>query len=115
MSRALLLILSLCCATAAAEPIRDPTRPPPGVRPVEPGPVHHTPSGGPVLQSVILSPTRRAAMISGRVVERGGHYGDAVLADVAQDHVVLRRDGSTQVLKLYPGLGKQAGKAAKRR
>jgi hypothetical protein len=54
-------------------------------------------------------------MISGRVVERGGHYGDAVLADVAQDHVVLRRDGSTQVLKLYPGLGKQAGKAAKRR
>jgi MSHA biogenesis protein MshK len=64
-------------------------------------------SGAPVLQSVMLSPTRRAAIISGQLVRLGESYGDAVLAEVAENEVVLNRGGTLQVLKMYPGVDKQ--------
>ena len=104
--------LSLYCALAAAQ-MRDPTRPPPGMGGEQVVGVARAPSGGPVLQSVILSPTRRAAIISGQLVERGAHYGDAQLADVGHDYVVLRNAaGMLQVLKLYPAVEKRpAGEA----
>jgi MSHA biogenesis protein MshK len=73
------------------------------------------PSSGPVLQSIILSPTRRAAIISGQLIERGAYYGDLVLADVAQDHVLLRGASGTQLLKLYPGTEKRETKSASER
>jgi len=103
--------LWLYCALAVAQ-MRDPTRPPPGMGGEQVG-VARAPSGGPVLQSVILSPTRRAAIISGQLVERGAHYGDAQLADVGHDYVVLRNAaGLLQVLKLFPAVEKRpAGEA----
>ena len=82
-------------------------RPPAGFgTPVEQSSAAEAPTGGPVLQSVMLSPTRRAAIISGQVVVRGEKYGDAVLAEVAEDHVILRRGAGYQVLKMYPGAEK---------
>ena len=63
----------------------------------------------------MLSPTRRAAIISGQLVSRGENYGDAVLAEVAEDHVVLRRGGGLQVLKMYPGAEKTYPEAEKRK
>jgi MSHA biogenesis protein MshK len=91
----------------AAQAIRDPMRPPAGFgAPVEPS-TAEAPAGGPVLQSVMLSPTRRAAIISGQVVARGEKYGDAVLAEVAEDHVILRTGAGYQVLKMYPGAEKR--------
>lgn len=56
------------------------------------------------LQSVVISPTRRAAIINGVVVELGAKYGDAVLMRVAEDEVVLRSGSSQQVLKLHPAV-----------
>jgi MSHA biogenesis protein MshK len=99
------------CALGVAQTMRDPTRPPPGLGAVQAS-ATQTPSG-PVLQSIFLSPTRRAAIISGQLVERGGHYGDAQLADVGHDYVVLRNAaGLLQVLKLYPAVEKRpAGEA----
>jgi MSHA biogenesis protein MshK len=100
------IALSFFSALAAAQAIKDPTRPPTGFgAPAEPSSAE-APSGGPVLQSVMLSPTRRAAIISGQVVARGENYGDAVLAEVAEDHVILRRGAGYQVLKMYPGAEK---------
>ena len=98
--------LSFYCALAAAQTMRDPTRPPPGLGGMQASAVQ-APASGPVLQSVILSPSRHAAIISGQVVERGAYYGDALLLDVAQDRVVLRTAAGTQVLKLYPGTEKR--------
>lgn len=39
-------------------------------------------------------------------MELGAKYGDAVLTKVAEDEVVLKSDGSEEVLKLYPAVGK---------
>ena len=94
-------------ALAVAQALRDPMRPPTGFgAPAEPS-TAEAPAGGPVLQSVMLSPTRRAAIISGQLVTRGENYGDAVLAEVAEDHVILRRGASYQVLKMYAGAEKR--------
>ena len=115
MKRILLLTaLSLWCAIGSAQTLRDPTRPPAGLGPVQAGAVQ-APSSGPVLQSIILSPTRRAAIISGHLIERGAYYGDLQLAEVAQDHVLLRGASGTQLLKLYPGTEKRETKAASER
>ena len=110
--KAVLLALGFYCAMASAQAIKDPTRPPPGLAPAQAGAAVQVVPTGPVLQSVILSPRRHAAVISGQLVERGENYGDAVLAEVAQDYVVLRSGTGSQVLKLYPGVDKRmAGKA----
>ena len=100
---------------AAAQAIRDPTRPPAGFGTAGEPAAAQAPTGGPVLQSVMLSPTRRAAIISGQLVSRGETYGDAVLLEVAEDHVVLSRGGSVQVLKMYPGAEKKYPNAEKRK
>jgi MSHA biogenesis protein MshK len=100
-------------AMAAAQNIKDPTRPPAGFGTAGEPAAAQAPSGGPVLQSVMLSPNRRAAIISGQLVSRGENYGDAVLAEVAEDHVVLRRGASVQVLKMYPGTEKKYPAAEK--
>ena len=91
---------SVSGAPAWAQIAVDPTRPPSGIftdMPDDSAP-------GNELQSVMISPTRRAAIISGVVVELGAKYGDAVLMRVAEDEVVLRRGNSRQVLKLYPAV-----------
>ena len=99
--------LSFYCVLAVAQTMRDPTRPPPGLGGMQASGAVQAPSSGPVLQSVILSPSRHAAIISGRLVERGAYYGEAQLVEVAQDRVVLRSASGTQVLKLYPGTEKR--------
>ena len=104
--------LTLCFALfvagatpAMAQALVDPTQPPMALAPQAPA-VEGVASPVQQLQSVIISPTRKAAIINGVVVELGGKYGDAVLTKVGEDEVVLSGDGSRQVLKLYPAVEK---------
>lgn len=89
-------------APAMAQVLTDPTRPPAELDSGAP----EGEATGTQLQSVIIAPTRKAAIINGIVVELGGKYGDAVLTRVAEDEVVLTSGGSQQVLKLYPSVEK---------
>jgi hypothetical protein len=100
---ALLLVLAGVVSSPLAqaqEITTDPTRPAVGL--VMEAPEGAAPANQ--LQSVMISPTRRAAMINGVVVELGQKYGDAVLMRVAEDRVVLRSGGSQQVLRLHPAV-----------
>lgn len=92
-------------ALATAEELKDPTRPPKVLAPIAPMDEAAT---SPVqqLQTVIISPKRKAAIINGVLVELGGKYGDAVLTKVAEDEVVLTSGDSKEVLKLYPAVEK---------
>jgi MSHA biogenesis protein MshK len=103
----------LAPGTASAQVMTDPMRPPPGFGLGEPDAGDG--GGGILLQSVLISPTRKAAIINGVLVKLGEKYGDAVLIGVAESEVVLRSGGSRQVLKLHPAVDKrEAGAAAGR-
>lgn len=83
--------------------VTDPTRPPAAIAVEAP----RGAGAGNRLQSVVISPTRRAAIIDGAVVELGGKHGDAVLTRVAEDEVVLKSGDSRQVLRLHPSVDKK--------
>jgi len=112
--RCALLILwsafALAPTAAGAQALGDPTRPPASF-----GGAYDTDAdagGGTVLQSVIISPTNKAAIISGVMVKLGEKYGDAVLVKVAENEVVLKTGATSQTLKLLPGIEKREPAAA---
>jgi MSHA biogenesis protein MshK len=113
------MIAALGSAGAAwCQGMNDPTRPPSGIAAGDPdGAVA---AGGPLLQSVLISPAGNAAIINGEMIRVGQKFGDAVLVKVAESEVVLRSGSGTQVLKLHPGVEKRmsappTAKAAPRR
>lgn len=97
-------MLALLCAlpaAAAAEDLPDPTKPPTEIS--APAGQAATPKDS-GLQSIIISSTRRAAIINGETVELGGKHGDATLVEVSEGRVVLQGAQGKQVLTLFPGV-----------
>lgn len=88
-----------------AQAMNDPMRPPAAYVDAESGGGE---AGGPVLQSVMISPTLKAAIINGEMVKLGGKFGSARLVKVSESEVVLRSGEEMQVLKMYPGVEKRA-------
>jgi MSHA biogenesis protein MshK len=97
-----LLSSVFCCA----EDLLDPTRPPASISAHEEGVgvVHgilaENYSRG--LHTIIISDTRRAAIIDGKTVELGEEHSGARLIEVNEHGVVLERGHSRQVLTLFP-------------
>lgn len=81
-----------------AEELPDPTRPPVSIA-APAAAAGAAPAG---LQSIIISPIRRAAIIDGETVELGGKHGDARLIEVSEGSVVLKGAQGRQVLTLFP-------------
>lgn len=88
---------------AAAEVLKDPTRPAEAVMPSDrPG---RDEPGSLVLQSVIImAPGRAYAVINGETVRLGGMYRDAKLVTISETGVVLKSSRGTETLKLSPGI-----------
>jgi MSHA biogenesis protein MshK len=87
----------------AAEILPDPTRP--AAEAGLAGDVAIAPSG-PVLQSVMIRPNRRTAVISGQLLAEGERFGDAKLVKVSEGEVILVGPEGRQTLKLFPGVEK---------
>lgn len=83
----------------------DPTRPFVGAE-ASAVPQEATVSTGPQLQSTMISPTFRRAVISGRSYKVGDRFDGAVIADIQPYEVTLRRDGRETRLRLLPRLAK---------
>ncbi len=104
--RKLLAVLLLCVPQwAAAEPLPDPTLPAIDLNSTGTGSAaevvpEDTVSHG--LQSVIISPQYRAAIINGETVSLGGKYGDSRLVEVRENSVVLQNAQGRRVLELFP-------------
>ncbi len=96
---------------AAADILRDPTRPPPGLYAAEDGAEVET---GPVLQSVRVAQGRYTAVISGETVRVGSRYGDARVVRIRETEVVLKTGNSLQTLKLFPDVEKRPAADNKR-
>jgi MSHA biogenesis protein MshK len=100
------LLLSVLCSLNA-ENLPDPTRPPANIFAPTAGGGAGTrreeaeqQSSG--LHTIIISETRRAAIIDGKTVELGGVHGDAKLVEVNEGGVVLQHTNNRQVLTLFP-------------
>jgi MSHA biogenesis protein MshK len=106
LMRAALLAASwpALATAAAAAGLPDPTRPPSALMAAEGAAVA---VGQPVLQSVMISPARRVAIISGQAVALGQTYGGARVTRITENEVVLRNGSDAQVLRLFPDLEKQ--------
>ena len=104
------LLTFLCASMAAwAQPILDPTRPPPDWLPTKPGAEGiASPSaanGGeapPQLQSLLVSSSRRFAIIEGQLLTVGDAFRDSRVVEVRSTEVLLRSERGTQTLKLFP-------------
>ncbi len=106
---AVLLLSGLSAIAVAAQGMLDPTRPPAALA----GSADVRAPGGPVLQSVMLSPGRKVAVISGEMVALGGRYGAARLVRLTESEAVLKDGAETTVLRLYPLVEKRMVKTAK--
>ena len=67
---------------------------------------------GPVLQSILISPKRHLAIISGQTVALYGKYGDQTLIKMSETEVVLRNGKELQTLKLFPDFDKKFVRAS---
>jgi MSHA biogenesis protein MshK len=99
---ALMSIAMLTATFARGDELRDPTRPPAMVESDAAQPA----AAGPVLQSVLVSPTRRIAMIDGQALTTGDKFGDARVVKITENEVVLRNGHEVQTLKLFPQVEK---------
>jgi hypothetical protein len=88
----------------AAESLPDPTRPPVEAGVESPG--TQAVASGPVLQSVMIRPGRRTAVISGQLLAEGERFGDARLVRISEGEVVLAGPEGRQTLRLFPGVEK---------
>lgn len=95
---------ALSMRMAEAQALTDPTRPP---HQLEQGGMAMGAAAGPTLQSVLISPGRRVAIISGQTVGLGDQFGDAKLIRITESEVVLRNGSELQTLKLFPDIKKQ--------
>jgi MSHA biogenesis protein MshK len=86
-------------STAVAQELRDPTRPP-ALSAI--GVAGKTEQSGWILQSVLISPERRYAIINGEVVPLGGSIAGAELVAVAAERVTLRTRDGLRVVHLFP-------------
>ena len=86
-------------ATAGAQAMRDPTRPPVASTRSLAG---KTEPSGWILQSVLISPERRYAIINGEVVPIGGSIAGAELISIAAERVTLRTREGLRVVYLFP-------------
>ena len=95
---------ALCAGPVAvfAQTLTDPTRPPAEIS--SSGVVQAVPQKDSGLQTIIISPTRRAAIINGQMVELGAKLGDARLVGISESVAVLERAQGRQVLALFPGV-----------
>jgi hypothetical protein len=92
----------LLSAGSTAQALTDPTRPPLELMgAAAAGTAPRTP-----LQSILLSSTRKGAIINGQYVALGGTYGKTKLVKITATEVILKGDQGLEVLQLYPAMAK---------
>jgi MSHA biogenesis protein MshK len=104
MAAAALLVLGAASSglVAHAQTFADPMRPP-LLSAEQPGDAQAA-QGGSRLQSVLISPGRKLAVIDGKTVPLGGTVEGATLVAIRESEVVLQKGAERETLKLYPGV-----------
>lgn len=108
MKRAAACIVTLLAAASAqSAPFADPTRPPRDPEAARAGASAVAPSG-PRLESVLIGPDRRIAVINGQQYTEGARFGEGRVLRISESEVIIRQGLRDEALKLYPQSGKRA-------
>ncbi len=110
---ALCAAMAACVPLAAAQPLRDPTRPPAGFGRTGDGgtggkTLNRSGDAEWVLQSVLLARERRYAIINGEVLSPGGSVAGAELVAIREGEVLLRTGGVLRTVRLFPDVDMRA-------
>ena len=90
---------------AVGAPFTDPTRPPAASE------AAGFPAGspaGPRLESILIAPDRRIAVINGETVVLGGQTGAGEVTRITETEVVIRGPEGEQTLRLFPQVADRA-------
>lgn len=112
MQAALLAVgVAALLPSAAAQALRDPTRPPAMLGKFGAGAAGVPRSAAPewILQSVLISPERRYAIINGQVVSLGESVAGAELVGIREGDVTLRAGGALRTVQLFPDIEMRGG------
>ena len=96
-------VLLAAAASAHAQTLIDPTRPPSA--PIGSADALEETTGM-QLQGILFSSGRKVAVINGAMVPLGGMVGEAKLVRISETQVVLKKGDETEVLRLYPSVEK---------
>lgn len=99
-----------CFAAAHAAPLADPTQPAPEWLAMRsPSPGGDAAGSGDVsgLRVLVIGPSRRFAIIDGKMIRQGDTYNGAKLVGIQPDGVVLQKDGSKEKLGMSPAVQKR--------
>jgi hypothetical protein len=100
---------------AHAQTLLDPTRPPSGFNLAVGGPTATESAPAPlVLESVLIHPDMRSAIISGERLALGQKIRGLRLVRIGETEVVLLDGSERRTLKLYPGVQKKPTQQAAR-
>lgn len=99
------LIAIMTLLPVAVHAFSDPTQPADFVR-ARPQATRDDPPT-PVLQSTLVSPSRRLAVISGKRLRVGDHFNGAVITDISPYAVRMRKGGRETTLRLLPQFNKK--------
>lgn len=83
----------------------DPTQPPEAAASA-PRAAHSAPAA-PVLQSTLVSPRRRLAVINGKQVRVGDKFDGAVITEISPSQVRMTKGGRETTLRLHPKFTKE--------
>jgi hypothetical protein len=99
---------SLLAFAAHAAPFADPTQPP------VVSDTGGAASGGTRIESILIAPDRRVAVISGQQVTIGSRIGSGSVVRITETEVVVRGAEGEQTLKLFPELVRSSAAPVKR-
>lgn len=109
--RALAPFVIVACGLAsgaAAAQLADPTRPPSASQDESAGVAE-----GPRLESVLIGPDRRIAIIGGQQYRMGDPYREGRIVRITESEVAIRTGEALEVLKLLPASEKRLRPRAK--
>jgi hypothetical protein len=114
-ARCAVAALALGCLTPAwGQPLFDPSRPPPALLAPPPGAAGKPAAveSPPQLQSLLIGPSRKYAIIDGQLVGVGDTFRDARVVEVTRTGVVLHSERGNETLNLFPNVVKRSVKPA---
>ncbi|HET7670918.1 MAG TPA: MSHA biogenesis protein MshK [Burkholderiales bacterium] len=95
------LAFLLMIATAQAAPFADPFRPPRQAEQPASG-ERAGPAAATRLESVLIAPDRRIAVINGQQYTEGARFGSGRVLRISEGEVVIRHADRDEALKLFP-------------